>query len=154
MFSSNSLSWSQPLIIVGKRFPTQVMRDYLPVCDPLSIFAPQTPVYLLCAIGSLRYNKWNRVITRLPGLTSSRTLRFLFGAIRLISLTSYVCYECLFLVFLIYFTQNRSMVLYTITWLLKYFQNWSFSFCNKFSWNAAALMFSHIKYMYWTALWC
>lgn len=44
-------------IIVGERFPTQVMRDYLPVSDPLSIFAPQTPVYLLCAIGSLRYNK-------------------------------------------------------------------------------------------------
>lgn len=64
----------------GNASSTQVMRDYLPVSDPLSIFAPQTSLYLLSTIGSLRHNKWNGVITRFPGLTSSRTRRFLFAS--------------------------------------------------------------------------
>lgn len=53
----------------GKASPAELMRDYLPVSDSLSIFASQTSLYLLYPIGSFCHIKCNGDITRLVGLT-------------------------------------------------------------------------------------
>lgn len=59
--------WAHFAEIILEMLPSRSHAQvYLPVCDPLSILAPQTLLYLFYRIDSLRCNKWNSLIVLSP----------------------------------------------------------------------------------------